>query len=227
MSDSSIADETGPENKLRRLGQALGIPGTGTEERMINNLSSYGLNVPLEILTYISAYINSCAANGTIADPILAHALECMRGLSQSLTGMERVLGTPLPLAYNVAISHITWTYILILPFQLYNPLGWITIPGTLGFPPPLMELTSAAAYIILGLAVIGRSFENPFGMEDGHLNMEAYVGALALEMDAITSSPTPQMRTFIETDQNIPFRHFPDFTYSMARDMSLEGTSA
>ena len=135
LSESSVVDETSPDNKFRRLGQALGIPGTGTEERMITNISSYALNVPLEILTYINAYIDNCAENGAIRDPVLAHVLECMMGLVQSLTGMERVLGTPLPLAYNVAISHITWTYILILPFQLYNHLGWITIPGTLGIP--------------------------------------------------------------------------------------------
>jgi len=126
-------DETCDVSKLRRLGQALGIPGTGTEERMMRNVSNYGVNVPLEILTHISAYIEHCAKTGTIRDPVLGHVMEVMMGLLQSLTGMERMLGTPLPLAYNVAISHITWTYILILPFQLYNPLGWITIPGTLG----------------------------------------------------------------------------------------------
>jgi len=133
LTESSEVDEIRSEGKLRRLSQALGVPGTGTEERMMKNVSNYKLNVPLEILTYVSAYINKCAEDGTIKDPVLAHALESITSLLQSLTGMERVLGTPLPLAYNVAISHITWTYILILPFQLYNPLGWITIPGTLG----------------------------------------------------------------------------------------------
>lgn len=126
-------DKTGPVSKLRRLGQAIGIPGTGTEEKMMRNVSNYGINVPLEILTYISAYVENCAKNGMIRDSVLGHVMEVMMGLLQSLTGMEKVLGTPLPLAYNVALSHITWTYILILPFQLYNLLGWITIPGTLG----------------------------------------------------------------------------------------------
>ena len=133
LTEPSEVDETFSEGKLLRLGRALGIPGTGSEERMMKNVSNYGLNVPLEILTYFSAYIDQCAKNGTLKDPVLAHVLESVMSLLQSLTGMERVLGTPLPLAYNVAISHITWTYILILPFQLYNPLGWITIPGTLG----------------------------------------------------------------------------------------------
>ena len=56
---------------------------------------------------------------------------------------------------------------------------------------------------------------------------MEAYIRALALEMDALTSSPPPQMKTFIEIDRNLPFRHFPDVTYSVAQGMSLHGIHA
>ena len=47
----------------------------------------------------------------------------------------DRILNTPLPLAYAIAISQITWVYILILPFQLYDTLGLIAIPGTLCKP--------------------------------------------------------------------------------------------
>lgn len=51
----------------------------------------------------------------------------------------DRILNTPLPLAYTIAISQLTWVYILILPFQLYTTLGMVAIPGTLcknPFPP-------------------------------------------------------------------------------------------
>jgi ion channel-forming bestrophin family protein len=44
----------------------------------------------------------------------------------------DRILNTPLPLAYTIAISQLTWVYILILPFQLYSTLGLVAIPGTL-----------------------------------------------------------------------------------------------
>jgi putative membrane protein len=60
-----------------------------------------------------------------------------------------------LPIAYNIAISQIAWAYIFILPFQLYTPLGWIAIPGTLGGPIFEIGLTVAAAYIILGIVAI------------------------------------------------------------------------
>lgn len=65
--------------------------------------------------------------------------------MNDVLTGTDRILNTPLPIAYSIAISQITWVYILILPFQLYKSLEWITIPASV-----------FAAYIILGIALIG-----------------------------------------------------------------------
>jgi predicted membrane chloride channel (bestrophin family) len=53
--------------------------------------------------------------------------------LNEVVTGSERVLDTPLPAAYSIAIAQIAWIYVLVLPFQLYDSLGWITIPGSIG----------------------------------------------------------------------------------------------
>jgi predicted membrane chloride channel (bestrophin family) len=56
-----------------------------------------------------------------------------MATLNEVLTGTERVLDTPLPTAYSIAIAQISWIYILVLPFQLYAALEWITIPASIG----------------------------------------------------------------------------------------------
>lgn len=53
--------------------------------------------------------------------------------LNEVLTGTERVLDTPLPVAYSISIAQIAWIYVLVLPFQLYPALEWITIPGSIG----------------------------------------------------------------------------------------------
>lgn len=53
--------------------------------------------------------------------------------LNECLTGTERVLDTPLPAAYTISIAQISWIYVMVLPFQMYNYLGWITIPGSIG----------------------------------------------------------------------------------------------
>jgi ion channel-forming bestrophin family protein len=53
--------------------------------------------------------------------------------LNEVLTGSERVRDTPLPEAYCIAISQISWIYILALPFQLVSLMNWIAIPGSVG----------------------------------------------------------------------------------------------
>jgi predicted membrane chloride channel (bestrophin family) len=63
-----------------------------------------------------------------------------MATLNEVLTGTERVLDTPLPSAYSIAISQISWIYVLVLPFQLYNFLSWITIPASVGKFPSRQE---------------------------------------------------------------------------------------
>jgi len=87
------------------------------------------------------------------------------------------VLNTPLPVAYSIAISQITWVYVLALPFQLWESLHWITIPGTV-----------VAAYIILGIAAIGREIEDPFGHDANDLPLGIYCDRLAEDVAIIAS---------------------------------------
>lgn len=71
-----------------------------------------------------------------------------MSTLSEVLTGTERVLDTPLPTAYSIAISQIAWVYVLVLPFQLYGALEWITIPASLGKNPTHLRHPFKAARV-------------------------------------------------------------------------------
>ena len=45
------------------------------------------------------------------------------------MNGFGDALLTKIP---DIAISQITWLYVLVLPFQLYQKLHWVTIPGTI-----------------------------------------------------------------------------------------------
>jgi hypothetical protein len=100
-----------------------------------------------------------------------------LAALNDALIGTERVLSTPLPIAYTIAFSQITWVYIMLLPFQLYKVLEWVTIPATI-----------AASYIILGLLFIGQELENPFGADVNDLPLEAYCEQVAANMDIVAA---------------------------------------
>lgn len=78
------------------------------------------------------------------------------------LGGFERILRTPIPLAYSVHLHHATWLYLLALPYQLIGSLNWFTIPAV-----------ALAAFALLGILGIGWEIENPFGYDDNDLVRE------------------------------------------------------
>lgn len=110
------------------------------------------------------------------------------------LTGTERVLTTPLPVAYTILISQITYVYIFLLPFQLLGiqTMRWVTIPAAL-----------ASSFLILGFLFIGHEIENPFGEDVNDLPLESYCAQIASELDIIASKPKQQNRDWIETVDN------------------------
>ena len=112
--------------------------------------------------------------------------------LTECMGDAERVLNTPLPMAYSIAFSQITMIYVYILPFQLLDTLGWVTIPGTM-----------IAAYIILGISTIGNELENPFGLDVNDLPLDSFCQELAAELNMITSTPPPVVNDFMVTDTN------------------------
>lgn len=65
------------------------------------------------------------------------------------------------------------------LPPQLYKPLVWFTIPATI-----------LAAYIILGLALIGAEIENPFGYDVNDLPLDSFCEQIQDDLALIMCKP-------------------------------------
>lgn len=192
-------------------GEFLGLTVAESNPRKLIKRSKKPLgNLPLEVFTYLSAYFQSIISNGTL--PTGAHqsmAMASLSSLNEVLAGTERVLNTPLPIAYSIAISQITWVYVLALPFQLWKALGWITIPGTL-----------VGAYIILGIAAIGREIENPFGLDVNDLPLDKFCQQLRDEMAIIASKPRPKAEDFMITDGN---KVIHDLSYNAWQARSID----
>jgi putative membrane protein len=144
-------------------------------------------NLPMEILLYLSAYVEGVSSNGSLKSTIiLGQIMNALAVLTDTQAQAERVLSTPLPLGYNILISQIVLIYVYLLPFQLIGALGWVTIPATI-----------AASYIIVGLAAIGNELENPFGNDVNDLPLDVYCEQLRSELDIITSTPAPKLDEF------------------------------
>lgn len=178
----------------KRIGEYLGLTFAESNPRKLIKRSTENLgNLPLEILTYLSAYMETIEKNKTFDSGVhLGTVMSSLTSLNEVLAGTERVLNTPLPVAYSIAISQITWVYVIALPFQLISELGWITIPGTI-----------VGAYIILGIAAIGREIENPFGYDVNDLPLDDFCNQLESEINVIASKAPPKPDDFIKSSQN------------------------
>ncbi|KAF2735628.1 UPF0187-domain-containing protein [Polyplosphaeria fusca] len=188
-----------PETRMRsckRIGELLRIPMFRSNPRKELKRATCPLgNLPLEILTYISSYVHEIMDNGTFLLGIAqTHAQNNLETLHHILAQSERVLNTPLPLAYSIAISQITWIYVLSLPFQLVHLMDWLTVP-----------VTTFSAYIILGFHAIGNEIENPFGPEVNDLPLELYCTNIASDIAIISSKAKPKPHEFVKHPQNKP----------------------
>jgi ion channel-forming bestrophin family protein len=111
-----------------------------------------------------------------------------LASLNDILAGTDRVLMTPLPIAYTIAISQITWVYVVMLPFQLVGTLKYITIPATV-----------VASYIILGILFIGQEIENPFGTDVNDLPLDAFCDQIETELDIMAAHALRIDNNFVE----------------------------
>lgn len=210
------ADQTKLRHKkpsaMKQFGDNLGVTFAQSNPRKLIKRSRENLgNLPHEILAHLTAYIDNAIQENQAMPTLCCQnlAFTDIRIMADILTGTERVLNTPLPLAYSISISQITWAYIMVLPFQLVTKLNWVTIPATM-----------VAAYIILGLAIIGREIENPFGNDVNDLPLESYCTEIAADLDVLTSIPMNDYKKFTMDADNRPL--FP-LSYSTTADWEAQ----
>ncbi|KFH42412.1 hypothetical protein ACRE_068510 [Hapsidospora chrysogenum ATCC 11550] len=191
-------DKALPPSKsfFKEAGEYLGVSFATSNPRKAFKKTDRELgNLPLEILNHIAIAIDEMITNGQLDIPMQQTlAYNNLHMMNDVLTGCERVLNTPLPLAYAIAISQITWVYVLLLPFQLIPLLEWVAIPATV-----------AASYIILGLLLIGGEIENPFGRDVNDLPLEVFCEQIAHDMDVIASYDKRDPLGFMKHEDNKP----------------------
>jgi putative membrane protein len=132
--------------------------------------------------------------------------------LVDALTGLERILATPIPFSYSVHLWITVCIYCLLLPFQIWTALRWLTIPGT-----------AILSFMFFGFLVAGEEIENPFGYDKNgaqppsrprctpltvwpraDLNMDHFCSNIVRsELAAITSTPAPAVGTWAFAPSN------------------------
>ncbi|KAH9884375.1 Bestrophin, RFP-TM, chloride channel-domain-containing protein [Xylariomycetidae sp. FL2044] len=210
----AVKDDIRPKSPWKSWGEYLGMSFTLSNPRKVIKRAEHPLgNLPLEILNHLTVYIHDIVSAGCFkANIYQTQALNAVMTLNDIQATTDRILNTPLPLAYSIAISQLTWTYILILPFQLYETLGLVAIPGTM-----------FAAYMILGFAYIGQEIENPFGHDVNDLPLDDFCNQLAADIDIIASTAPRESQSFVKSSRNRIMHPLNHDGYETWSEMSVE----
>lgn len=105
--------------------------------------------------------------------PIHLSVLEIqLSELSHVQAGCERIQSTPLPFAYSLLLHRTAHLFCLALPFALAQALGWWT---------PVLVLI--VGYTFFGLDAVGDQLEDPFGLDDNDLPLNAMVRTIERDL--------------------------------------------
>ncbi|BFM39662.1 hypothetical protein OLK001_15880 [Synechocystis sp. LKSZ1] len=119
-------------------------------------------NPPLEIAFWISDYLQQEYQQHHINPYQLTAMFRLVDTMVEVLGSCERILKTPIPLAYAIHLRQLIFLYCFITPFQMVNTLHWVT-PVVVGI----------IAFTVFGIEEIGVEIENPFGHDANDLPLD------------------------------------------------------
>lgn len=135
---------------------------------------------PLEIAFWIGDYLQLQHERGCLNTYQLASMLKLLDTMVDVLGSCERILKTPIPLAYSIHLKQLLLIYCLFLPFQMVGDLNWLT-----GFVVGLISFT------VFGIEEIGIEIENPFGYDANDLPLDTICATMQRNIeDLITLAP-------------------------------------
>lgn len=132
---------------------------------------------PLEIAFWIGDYLQKQYVRNRLNSYQLTSIQELLNNLVDNLGGCERILKTPMPLAYSIHLKQLLLLYCLLLPFQMVASLGWWT--GT---------VTALVSFTLFGIEAIGLEIENPFGYDANDLPLDTICKTMKRNIDDLIS---------------------------------------
>ncbi|MEN9229604.1 MAG: bestrophin family ion channel [Thermostichus sp. DG02_5_bins_236] len=123
---------------------------------------------PLQIAFWVGDYLQQQYETHRVEVYQLTIMVERLNSMVDALGACERILMTPMPLAYALHLKQLLLLYCLSLPFQMVQGLGWMTGP-----------ITGLVSFMLFGIEEIGIEIENPFGRDPNDLPLDVICGKM------------------------------------------------
>ncbi|KAF9581317.1 hypothetical protein BGW38_001713 [Lunasporangiospora selenospora] len=168
----------------------LQTDSAGADWQIRSENPAASMSLPLEISYQLSLWINYVRDKELIDIPYQGQCTMALSSMIDCFGNLERILLTPIPVAYNIHLKQILTMYCCILPFTTVRDVRWLTIP-----------LCGAVAFTLFGIEAIGNQIEDPFGFDTNDLKLDDFCYDLMLELDYIVQTvPQDQSSIFEST---------------------------
>jgi ion channel-forming bestrophin family protein len=134
-------------------------------------------NPPLEIAFWVSDYLQAKQEQGQISLYQMNELQSILSSMVDTLGACERILRTPMPLAYAIHLKQLMLLYCLLLPFQVVEELRWWTAPAV-----------ALVSFTLFGIEAIGVEIENPFGTDPNDLPLDTICNTIERNIDDLIS---------------------------------------
>jgi len=121
-------------------------------------------STPLQLAVWIADYLQQQYQRNLVNANQLTAMNGLINGLLEAITTCERIVTTPIPLAYTIYLKRLLLIYCTFLPFQVGSKLNWWTVP-----------IVTILSFVLLAIEQIGTEIENPFGDDANDLPLEDY----------------------------------------------------
>jgi putative membrane protein len=134
-------------------------------------------NPPLEIAFWIGDYLQQQANRQTLSPYLLPQLQQLLNNMIEGLTGCERILKTPMPLAYAIHLKQLLLLYCFLIPFEFVKDLGFWTGPTV-----------ALISFTLFGIEAIGIEIENPFGYDANDLPLDTICDTMNRNIEDLIS---------------------------------------
>ncbi|MEH2284714.1 MAG: bestrophin family ion channel [Nostoc sp.] len=141
-------------------------------------------NPPIEVAFWIGDYLQQQYDRKCLNSYQLTSMQELLNNLVDNLGACERILKTPMPLAYAIHLKQLLILYCFLLPFQIVDSLGWWT-----GL------ISALVGFTVFGIEAIGLEIENPFGYDANDLPLDTICETMKRNLDDLITL-TPNARS-------------------------------
>jgi ion channel-forming bestrophin family protein len=160
-------------------------PGYGEYLRDANNS-------PLEIAYWIGDYLQLKYETQALQLYQLNALNKLLNDMVDVLGGCERILKTPIPLAYAIHLKQLLLIYCLLLPLQLVAELTWFTGP-----------VVALISFTLFGVEEIGLEIENPFGLDANDLPLDTICNTLKSNIQDLVSTAPDRVNNARSSDKH------------------------